>query len=135
MELITDRKKLKIRLALTTFLVYFLNYAGVKFYWYSSIVWFDMLMHFLGGVWVAFILLWVFPIKSLSKNYFLKLFFGILFVGISWEVFEIIFNNIISENLFDIADTMSDLFFDMLGGTLASLYFYKRIILKDKITV
>lgn len=135
MELIFDRKKLKTCLVSITFLIYFLNYIALKFHWYYSIVWFDMLMHFLGGVWVAFILLWVFPIKILSKSYFLKLILGILFVGVSWEVFEIMFNNIIAGNPFDIIDTMSDLFFDMLGGILASFYFYKRIILKDKIAV
>ncbi|MCX6747739.1 MAG: hypothetical protein NTW98_02215 [Candidatus Nomurabacteria bacterium] len=135
MELIADRKKLKTCLVTATFLIYFLNYVALKFYWYYSIFWFDMLMHALGGVWVAFILLWVFPINAVSKNYFLKLVLGILFVGLSWEVFEFIFNNMIAGNSFDILDTTSDVFFDMLGGSLATLYFYKKIIIKDKIAV
>ena len=131
MELIADRKKLKTCLVAATFLIYFLNYVALKFYWYYSIVWFDMLMHTLGGVWVAFILLWVFPIKSQSKNYFLKIALGILFVGLSWEVFEFIFNNLIAGNPFDVLDTLSDIFFDMAGGVLTLFYFSKRIMLKS----
>ena len=132
MDLMVNKQKLKIRLALVTFLVYFLNTIATKFYWYYSIWWFDVLMHFLGGVWVTFILFWFFPVTPLSKNYFPKLILGILFVGLGWEVFEIIFNNIIAGITFDLFDTLSDVFFDMLGGVLAVFYFSKRIMIKSK---
>ncbi|MDQ3076272.1 MAG: hypothetical protein M3Q34_04045 [bacterium] len=128
MEPTINRKKLSMRLGFVTFFMYFLNTIAVKFYWYSSIWWFDMFMHFLGGVWVGLILLWVFPSKSLNKNYFMKIILGILAVGLAWEVFEYIFYNTIAQNPFDLKDTISDIFFDMMGGVVSVFYFSKTII-------
>ena len=45
-----------------------------------------------------------------------------MFLGAGWEVFEIIFNNIIAGNSFDLPDTLSDIFFDLSGGLCAILY-------------
>lgn len=87
-----------------------------------------MPMHFLGGVWVAAILLWFFPVTERSKNYFLKVSLGVLFVGLSWEVFEYVFNNVLAGNVFDPTDTISDVFFDMAGGLSLIWYFSKRIL-------
>jgi len=35
-------------------------------------------------------------------------------------------NDIITQNSFDFLDTISDLFFDLIGGALAVLYFFKK---------
>jgi len=93
-------------------------------------------MHAIGGLWVGFILFYIFPIKGKKFTYFIKVFLGILLVGVGWEVFEFVVNNLyLAKEPFDIVDTSSDIFFDMLGGACSIFYFSKRIMLKDKITV
>ena len=108
-----------------------------KFYWYSAVWYFDMIMHFSGGLWVGLTAIWLlFGQKSyLDLSFILKILSSVLLIGICWELFEIIFYNYIAQNPFNILDTVSDLFFDLVGGLFAILYFGKRIMLKtgDKI--
>jgi len=126
-----DRKKLLIRLALLIFFIFAANYSAMKFYLYSSLWWFDMLMHFLGGFWLGLVFLWLFLKENSSFPFSFTLVFkvilGVLLVGISWEIFEIIVNNFSTKNPFDNLDTISDIFFDIAGGLLATFYFFKRI--------
>jgi len=81
-------------------------------------------MHFFGGFCVGMALLWIFYKDDLNFNFsfVLKISLGVLFLGAGWEVFEIIFNNIIAGNSFDLPDTLSDIFFDLSGGLCAILY-------------
>ena len=44
-----DRKRLFKIAAYLIATLFLLNYAATKLYWYSSIWWFDMPMHLLGG--------------------------------------------------------------------------------------
>jgi hypothetical protein len=89
-----------------------------------------MPMHFLGGFFVGLVLIWLLSYKNfsseLSFNLIFKIFLGILLIGIGWEIFEILFNNIIAQNSFNILDTVSDVFFDLAGGTFALLYFLTK---------
>ncbi len=85
-------------------------------------------MHFLGGFWVGLIYLYIFPTQSISRGLIVKILLSVLLIGIGWEVFEMIVNDIIVKNPFDYADTTSDILFDLAGGTFASLYFFKRIM-------
>jgi RsiW-degrading membrane proteinase PrsW (M82 family) len=82
-----------------------------------------MIMHFLGGFWVALALVWLFFPKNNNLETMIKLLLGTLLVGIAWEFFEFFVNANIAQNSFDIEDTLSDLFFDMFGGGLAVFYF------------
>ncbi len=52
----------------------------------------------------------------------------VLFIGVLWEFFEFFTNNHIGRDLFNMLDTISDIFFDLAGGTLAVFYFLKRIM-------
>ena len=45
------------------------------------------------------------------------------FVGLGWEVFEMLVNDVIAQNPFDFKDTSSDIFADLLGGFCAMLIF------------
>ena len=139
-----DKKSLRIPIAILIFFIFFVNWAAMKFYWYSALPWFDMPMHFLGGFWVAllfaFILLhhWRLPKSTESREsppapkepfsiYFaLQVIGGVLLVGILWEFFEVSVNNITVKEYFDIADTVSDLIFDLAGSLLALLFLYKK---------
>lgn len=78
---------------------------------------------------MGFLLLWILYKDNLdfSFGFVLKIGLGVLFIGSAWEVFEIIFNNIIAGNQFDILDTTSDIFFDLSGGLCAILYLWKKL--------
>lgn len=91
-----------------------------------------MPMHFLGGLWVSLTIIWLFSIQSLSLRSTLYIVLGILLVGVLWEFFELYFINHVAQNPFNITDTLSDIFFDLAGGFLAILYFFKKIMPDNK---
>jgi hypothetical protein len=115
-------------------LIALLHHSAVFFYFYWTVWWFDILMHILGGMWAASMILWFFykdkytdPAWSVSKNKILIIaVLGALTVGILWEVFEIV-GGIISFP-HDAGDTFKDLIMDMVGGYLAYWNFlrYRR---------
>jgi hypothetical protein len=125
-----DRKRLFKTLAYLIFAIFILNFLASKFYWYSSIWWFDMPMHFLGGFWLGLVYIWFFSRKDIlfspSFAFFGKIILGVLLVGIAWEIFEFYFINQVAQNSFDLLDTLSDLFFDLSGGLCAILYIWKK---------
>ena len=49
-----------------------------------------------------------------------------LIVGVGWEVFEILVNDVLTQNPLDFLDITSDIFFDLAGGILAILYFFRK---------
>lgn len=87
-----------------------------------------MIMHFLGGFWVGLTFIYLFQPKDNSINLIFKILLLVLFIGIGWELFEILVNDVIAKNPFNSLDTISDIFFDLLGGFFAVLYFLKRIM-------
>jgi hypothetical protein len=138
-----DRKKLIKTLAILIFFVFAVNFLANKFYWYSSIWYFDMIMHFLGGSVVAFVYFWLFSMPilkfqdyiqsdGLDVRFILRTIIFVFFVGVAWEFFEYTFNNVIAKNTFNLLDTISDIFFDLAGGVFAIFYFYKKIMLQSK---
>jgi hypothetical protein len=129
-----DRKQLFKHLAILIFLIFILNSLANTFYWYSSIWYFDMPMHFLGGLWLGLCFIYIFSPKELSEElsfgYLSKIIFLVLLIGIFWEFFELYFINHIAQNPFNALDTVSDIFFDLAGGTFAILYCFKQIVFK-----
>jgi len=123
-----DRKKLLTYLAFLIFFIFAVNYAAMKFYWYFSIWYFDMPMHFLGGFWLGLALIWLFSVKELSFKIIFKIILGVFFIGIFWELFEVFVDKTIAQNSFNLLDTVSDMCFDLAGGGLSIIYFFKRIV-------
>ena len=78
-------------------------------HWYSLLLWLDIPMHFLGGFWLSLVFIWLFTLKEreisetlLDKRNFkfiAQVLFGVLIVGIMWEIFEILVNKSITKNL------------------------------------
>lgn len=131
-----DRKKLfKISAYLVIF-IFIINFIANKLYWYYSIWWFDMPMHFLGGLFIGLGCLWFLYSKDrpheLSWRLVLKIFLGVLLVGVLWEIFEIIFYQIIAQSPFNSLDTIHDIFFDLAGGLFSLLFFFKRIMFSSR---
>ena len=106
-----------------------LNIWALNNFWYWVYWWFDILMHFLGGLWVGVMAIWVYYLSGLlgkplitKKNVLILSFVSVLVVGIGWEVFEIFIKETINEPGF-IIDTLGDLLFDLLGAFVAYRYF------------
>ncbi len=129
-----EKKKLFIRIVLLISSIFIVNFLAGKFYWYSAIWYFDMIMHFFGGFWVGLAAIWfLFNKKSFYDPFhLLKIISMVLLVGVAWEIFEFVFYNYVAENSFDVLDTISDLFFDLVGGIMAILYYTKCILLNEK---
>ena len=127
-----DRKKLLKLLASLIFFILVTNFFANQFYWYYSIWYFDMIMHFLGGFWVGLLFFYLFYYGNLVPKSIFYVFLWVLAIGISWEVFEFCFYNYIAQNAFNLFDTSSDIFFDLFGGAFAVLYFLKRIMRTER---
>jgi hypothetical protein len=130
------------------FLIFILSLhtvATVRF-WYWTYPWFDIPMHFLGGILAALTFIWLwrkyFPnfspkgaeqISSLggSENLFalLLILSFVALVGVLWEFAEFLFDVFISAGGYarvvqqDAVDTLTDLLFDLLGGLTAAITF------------
>lgn len=130
-----NSKKLLIRLISLIFFIFLLNYLAMEFYWYSSIWYLDMPMHFLGGFWLGLIAIFLFSLRDDILKSIFKILFVVLFLGIGWEVFEIVVNNYITQNYFNYVDTISDISFDLAGGLFAVLYYLKNIMSAEENTL
>ncbi|HBB49708.1 TPA: hypothetical protein DEQ22_01125 [Candidatus Nomurabacteria bacterium] len=127
-----DKKGFLKHLVFLMFFIFIADLLARNFYWYSLIWYFDMIMHFLSGLWVGLFFFYVLSVKSpLAPSFksFLKIILLVLIIGISYEIFEFIMN-VISVTPFDPVDTTSDLFFDMLGAAVSIFYFMKVVRLK-----
>lgn len=127
-------KKLSNILMKITLIVFVLHFLATKLYWYSDFWWFDMLMHFLGGVFIGILTLYVIfrthkDIK-MSPYIITKLtIISVFVIGFSWEIYEYVVQGFTGAILANPLDSISDLFFDMAGGLYAV---YNIDILKNK---
>lgn len=130
-----NRKKLFIRLAVLVIVVFLINTLSFKFYWYSSMWWFDMFMHFLAGFWLSLCIIWLLKLENFSFKNILKIILFVLIIGLLWEMYEFYVDDNIARNGISTLDSTSDLFFDLAGGFSAILYVTKRFMNKTDIAV
>ena len=128
-----DKKLLK-HLVFLMFFIFLADFLAKSFYWYSLLWYFDMVMHFLGGLWVGLFFIYVFSTRkqgSLSPSSFIQTLLLVLVVGILWEFFEF-YLGIVSRAVFDWSDTVSDIILDLAGAAASVFYFVKILGLKNK---
>ena len=123
-------------------LIFTADFIARQLFWYYSVWWFDMPMHFLGGLWVGLFFLWFFSAENMPWGHISteqvtpKLIFQtiifVLIIGVLWEWFEFAVNNQIAGEPFKLIDTISDVFFDLAGGALAVFHFFKRIMPQER---
>ena len=107
------------------FIVGALNAISYKLYLFWTVIWFDMVMHFLGGLFVS---LFFFAVLSLLKSqlsYIEKLVLGVVFtvlVGLVWEYYELIIQVTNLAKVGYWADTGMDLIMDTLGSIAGVLF-------------
>lgn len=97
---------------------------------YVTLPWIDMPMHFLGGASIAIAgisFLAFLRTKGFVNElpFFLRTFLIMSFVGLaaaSWELWEFSVDFVFSRHLqADLFDTMTDIFFGLLGGLITSI--------------
>lgn len=134
------------RFIILIFLAIFIFHSmAVYFYLYWVVWWLDIVMHVLGGLWVALLAVWFLYFSGKVNVNNTSLFSALIIVlgivalgGVFWEFFEFSFDKILLGKIgnfiklaglvqLGVSDTMSDLFFDLAGGLLGGLIFLKRI--------
>lgn len=118
------------------FFIGVLNLFATYLYLYWTSSWFDLLMHFLGGFWVAMVVVSLWAVFNKNKIVYPKIFSVILWVtvvGVLWEIFELsIGATELSDGIRFIADTLSDIVMDIIGGLVGTKYSYYLMNLKNK---
>lgn len=107
-------------------LLFIANSLAMKFYWYISVPWSDMVMHTTGGVFLAIVTCAYFynRLKSSSTSTFWLVVVSSVFVlGLLWEGFEYLVQSVFKFNyMANIPDSISDMLFDLLGGILGGIF-------------
>ena len=104
------------------------NAIAIKLHLYWITNWLDSPSHLLGGFVSILILstaLSFLNFKKIKPNSTPFLFLGVLVVGILWEIFEVKYHITFPGLPGYWPDTLSDIFFDLLGATLAYYYLIK----------
>lgn len=111
--------------------IFLTNLIASVFYWYISMWWFDMPMHFLGGVWLAlfgyWLLIFILERKHLAISETrsiptMRLMLFVFIIGILWELFEFVVSHSTGAMLGNTIDSLSDICFDLAGGLVGLLY-------------
>ncbi len=97
-------------------------YFGVARGFYTTIWWWDIVAHFFGGAWAAFLIAWLLVHKGRRASIIQCALFA-LAVGILWEIFE--YMNGVGGSAGDFMgywpDTFKDLVMDTVGGAAAGI--------------
>lgn len=113
-----------LKLPTVFFLISFSFLAGIhiialQLFLYWKFQWFDIPMHFLGGIVVALGLFTLHDLKLVIKKRHLQIFPIVLLVfavAMLWEVYELLIGIPIESNY--VADTLTDLCVGLLGGLI-----------------
>lgn len=133
-------KKYPLFLALLIVFIFIIHSIALYFSLYWRIRWFDNVPHFLGGFWLGAAALWFIylsgKIKSENLSFYFVLLFAVSFaslIGVVWELYEVLTDFFIANGFpanidqLGLRDTMTDLFFDLLGALSAGLIFIKKL--------
>ena len=130
MVFIMKRLKLALLIGGIGLIIAILHLLAINFFLYWDLVWFDLLMHFLGGVWVALLGFWIMAFFTHTEEFstrdiiYVSIFFT-LGIGILWEVFEAGAGvSFVGKDMW--GDTFSDLALYILGGLVSGFYISKR---------
>lgn len=122
------RTKLLALLAYSIVFLAVVNFIAIRGDMYYLFWYFDMPMHFLGGLSAMYLICYVFytKVQLYTKLPIFYLLLGVLVIGLGWEVFEYIFLNLYAGQPFSFSDSLSDIFFDLAGGSLGILYISRK---------
>lgn len=116
-----------IGLAALAAVIFILNEIAATYYLYWLYWWYDVMMHFLGGVMIGGLAAWGalrFDIASRLSRLLLITLVAIIAVGTGWEIFEYLTGQYIGQHSI-VFDTTVDFIMDTLGALLAALLVWK----------
>ncbi|MDP3763081.1 MAG: hypothetical protein Q8Q92_00225 [bacterium] len=99
-------------------LLWVLNLIALTLYLYWTMGWYDIMMHFLGGITIGMLVIWFLKIEDRSLKSFLTAVAWVIVVGGAYEVFEYVNDLTFSTQEYSI-DTAIDLVMDALGAIFA----------------
>lgn len=115
-----------------------LHYCGIIFDWYDTVLWFDIPMHLIGGMFIGTLFVYIFRIRNellKTGSLFVFVILGVSFtvlIGVLWEFYELLADVIILKRylLLDAPggihfDTLKDLLYDIAGGAIVLILFAK----------
>lgn len=123
------RHPLFIFLFILVFVIAVLHIIAIELFLYWTYSWFDILMHFLGGLFIGLSALWFFFESGYIKMHrsyrqaFIVVGVSIVLVGVGWEIFEFLAD--VPREVNYVADTIVDLIMDLLGALLGCVAFTK----------
>ena len=137
MEITTSKSILKKPLFKEMFIllamVGVLNYVAVVYHLYWSVYEFDSVVHFLGGATLSAFFLWLYffsgffsPKNRSLKNFLLIAIIGMIFIAVSWEIFELFLGENVLQKSEYAYDTMMDLIMDFLGAVSIAFYAFLK---------
>lgn len=115
-----------IGIAALGILIAFLQLLATRYFLYFELWWFDIPMHFLGGLFIGSAFLWAWRFEPIVKrmtplSMFMSAFLATLTIGIAWEIFEYVTDSYAAANY--TLDTALDLLMDIFGMAAAYLLF------------
>lgn len=124
-----------IRTAAVVFGTFILNSIGVWLSLYSILWWYDIPMHFLGGLFTNLLIISIFlrfkKTNNISViNLVIMSLIITLLIGLLWEGYEI-FWDVFAGKKHIFIDSLSDIFFDLAGGVEAVFIYlrHRKIVL------
>ena len=121
------KNKLSILIFILILIIAIFNKLALVNFLYWRFWWFDIMMHFLGGLWIGLVSLWTYYFsgffKNLNQKYsfiFLLSIISVCVIGIGWEIFEILIDPEYFQEGY-ISDTILDLIMDVIGGIISSV--------------
>lgn len=104
-----------------------LHLIAIENFLYWKLSWFDLLAHFIGGMWAALFATWFLALRRREPSILFCLL-GALGFGIVWEVFEV--SALLTKFPDATLDTIKDISLAVLGG-IAGAYLAKYISHED----
>jgi len=120
-------KKLLILTLGIALLLAILHIGALMFYWYWFFWWFDILVHFIGGIVAGLLFIYLYGALSSRASSrgesFILIFLFVLCIGLMWELYEIIIKSTGIWHPDYLLDTIADIFTDLSGGLSSYLIF------------
>ena len=98
-----------------------LHSLGTQFYFYWLFWWFDLLMHALGGFSLGLLVSFFLPRKVVYVFFLL-----LLFLLLTWEVFEAVVLGLHVGGMRYIVDTVIDVYIGLISGCAAFALYFRR---------
>jgi hypothetical protein len=125
-----SKKTFSILLVVLIYLIFILDTLAIHYFLYWRWWWFDIILHFLGGAWVALFSYYLFFLSGYFNKIIKRMSVFVLSltlaitVGIIWEVFEYFMKVSLNQSNY-LLDTSLDLLMDMLGWLGAYFFVIK----------